>query len=373
MFKRRQMMKKAGKIMAMFLATTMMLGTVTVGAEELGAVELITDLSETAVLEASGEETNNISGEEAAFDEQNIGATQSDDSFNGANKISADAKKVFRKIGGRKNKSYMYKKLSKAEKKIYDNIDKEVNRILYDGEKLVKGKGSSYYYTKDFYVGKPEYDRFEKVYDIYKLDNPQAFFLSTGLSGPAKNKRSKYRHYASVWDDTKSAARIKSRGNSIAKNIKALAKVVNKEKSDYQKALKITELLCKRLESGGQYPGLLDTLYKKRNKGYKESYAATYTAIARYCGLQAVTVLGDKDNQNCGHWVRVKIGSKWYNVDPFKSDNVLENEDYERGYNLKYFLKSDSTMKKDGDHAIHSKYKKFYPKTDTKDYKPTGK
>ncbi|MCR5475573.1 MAG: hypothetical protein K6F28_10285 [Lachnospiraceae bacterium] len=375
------MKRKAGKIIAAMLAATMLFGTVTVGAEELEvldgealSVEENATGEDTASLDEMINSEASLDADEAAFEDD--AETASDDDLNasvdnatGRKKISKSAAGILKKSGGRKNKSYMYNKLSKKEKKLYDKIDKEINRILYSGGKFGKEKGTSYKITKPFYVAKADHNLFEKVYDIYKLDNPQAFFITIGLSAPADAKRSKYKYYARISDDTKTPAKIKERGESIAKNLDAYAKIVRKENGDYVKAYKILEILCNRLEQGGgNYPGLLDTVYGTRNKGYKESYAVTFTALARLSGLEAYTVLGDKDNQNCGHWVRVKINKKWYNVDPYKSDVVLDwEEDGVRGFNLRYFLKSDSTMKKDGEHTVYSKYNKFYPKA-KKDY-----
>lgn len=394
------MKRKTVKIMAMLLAATMMLGTVTVGAEELEVVESesISVDEDASVQELSvdedvlvenpsfAEDTNNEAisddgsfavfgsfADEAEMIDDSEAAGASDtavDKPNGAKKINNKAKKVFEKMGGKK-KSYMYKKLSKAEKKIYDYIDKEVSRLLYKGgeTRKIKGKGSDRYtkefYTEKFKTGGKQADKFYKVFDIYMLDNPQAFLL--GYKDQGVRKRTFFCQ-ASINEDMKTAARIKDRAEEIAKNIDADAKIIKKQSGDYNKVYKILEILCNRLEQGNGhlygFSGLHTTYYKKRKVGNDSSYATAFVALARVAGLEAYHVCGNK-----GDWVRVKVKGNWYNVDPKKCDNkIIDPDDFKRGFSLQFFLKNDADINSDKEHVVNSDFKKYYPKTNKTSY-----
>ncbi|MBR6158919.1 MAG: hypothetical protein IKQ40_01360 [Lachnospiraceae bacterium] len=375
------MKRKAGKIIALMLAAAMMLGTVTVGAEELEAIELTDDLQDVTALETSPEEEDIILNDAGAFDENaafdaadssviaDDEADKAVDQTDKAKKISSDAKKVFQKIAGGK-KSPAYKALSKKEKKLYDSIDKEVKRILYDGGNLSKG-----YYrevsTRTVYQGKNNPELFEKVNRVYKMNNPQAFFLYE-LTGPLKTNNTCTMYYT-IGKDCNSTAKIRDRGNNVAANLKKAAQEVKKGKNDYQKAVNIMNLLCKRLKHGGfgEYTGktgLLATFYKNRKSAGNMDYAITFTALARLSGLEACEVPGGYSTGGfyCGDWNRVKVKGKWYNVD-------LERADWRDGskivdYNPDYFLKNDGTINKDKNHFVEKKYKKYLPSTNSKNY-----
>ena len=386
------MKRKTVKIMALMLAATMVFGTVTVGAEELEIAdnENISADEDSVAPELSLDEDVSV-GDSSFADDMNNEAivcegpdTFSDEAAdesvvesNGANKnnkIKKSSAKVFKKIRGGKNgkNKFMYNKLTKAEKKIYDKIDKEVTRLLYNGGQTVKHKGyDSYRYTKEFYTEKfkNQNDKFRHVYEIYMVDNPQAFFLSQeNIASTKKNGKTFYCE-ARINNDTKTAKTIKDRGDEIAKNLEADAKIVGKEKSAYKKLYKIHEIICTRLENGsdfinGDFGGLHTSYYKNRKGGDDYVYSTAFVALARLCGFEAYHVYGD----SYGHvsdWVKIKLGKNWYNVDPDKCDVPLEEGDYERGFSLKYFLKNDTDIDKDAveKHVIVPEFKKYYPKT----------
>ena len=389
------MKRKAGKIIALMLAAAMLFGTVSVCAEELEVLDLenISADTDAAVPELSDDDYTNVEtvsddgletldGASAEFaDDTDMVEAVADKSSgsNKSNKIKKSSADVFKKIRGGKNgkNKFMYNKLTKAEKKIYNKIEKETDRLLYKGGETIKHKGyNSYRYTKEFYTEKfkNQNDQFRHVYEIYMVDNPQAFFLSEEKIASTK-KNGKFFCEARINNDTKTAKKIKDRGDEIAKNLEADAKIVRKQKSAYKKLYKIHELICTRLDDNSDYydgdiGGLHTTYYKKRRIADDYVYATTYVALARLSGFEAYHVYGD----SYGHvtdWVKIKLGKNWYNIDPDKCDVPLEEGDYERGFSLKYFLKNDKDLDKDAveKHVIVPEFKKYYPKTCKTSYK----
>ncbi|MBQ9360236.1 MAG: InlB B-repeat-containing protein [Lachnospiraceae bacterium] len=285
--------------------------------------------------------------------------------------ISGSAYSTLKGIGPTPD-NYLYKKLSADERRFYNNIDKRVIQYLYYGAKCTKGVGGEPM-TAYIPAGKLNFDQMQKVYDIYYFDNPQAFFLSTkinlyGGTGQSNSMSVTFLPDASTPD------KMKAKAEEIAKNLKSLSTSVNKGSNEYNKALTAQKLLCKRVSIDQDYSyspskwakwtegnyeydqSLMSVFSGKRKKTLSGGYAKAYTALARLAGIDAFGITSDGGRE----WNKVRLYGQWFCVDSMADDT---DDISGSGCVLDHFMKSDSTVNKDGVHTWAAIWKSVAPKS----------
>ncbi|MBQ9360234.1 MAG: InlB B-repeat-containing protein [Lachnospiraceae bacterium] len=269
--------------------------------------------------------------------------------YNAAKKtvLSKSAYNTFKKISAKKSNNYAYSKLTSEEKKFWNRIDSYVTDYLYYGKKPVYY--SSYTTTADISYGKLSSSQAGNVYFLYYENNPQAFFLARGYSYNTWYGTMSFYFYP----DADTPAERKKRANTIASNLNAVSKKVNKGKNAYEKAKLAQNLLAKRVSyDWGAYYGsssswrnwtegninycqsIISVFSGSRRQTVCAGYSKSFMSLARLAGLQACDVSGS------GHeWNKVNIYGYWYCVDV-----TWDDDDSSAGCKYNYFLKSDSYM-----------------------------
>ncbi|MCR5475240.1 MAG: hypothetical protein K6F28_08575 [Lachnospiraceae bacterium] len=369
------MKRKTVKIMAAVLASAIIVTTFMEDAPiYAGELELTEETIETDGIPLTDESLESDMGQQEVFVENTWDTDVAEDEAatsengNASSKrlaIKSSSAKLFKKMAG-SGKSILYSKLTSEQKGIYKKIDKEISRILYKGGKLGECGGAPS--TKPIMIKKHySVEKLRFIVDVYMLDNPQAFFLKPVDNGFSYGINDGILQLQ-VLKDTDSPAKIKKKGDEIAKNLNADLKKIKRKKGDYNKAKKIQELLCARVSKNNDMErnSLLYTYSNSNNEAHYYAYAASFEALARLAGLNAYSLPGADGGSRKAVWNKIKAGGKWYNVDTYWDDFTQMQTSPACRYD--YFLKSDNTIKDVFRcHILDPKFSKFNKKS-KKDY-----
>ena len=147
---------------------------------------------------------------------------------------------------------------------------------------------------------------------------------------------------------------IKKAANKINKEIKKITSQIKPGMNNVDRALFVHDYIVKNTSyenKSSNNSRLTEYGVLVKHKGNCQGYSLAYAAVMEKLGFSIDFVNSD----SMGHvWNLVKIGAKWYNIDVTWDDPV----DSIRGKNQdgvvyhKYFLASDSYMKKNGHHGF---------------------
>ncbi|MBQ9605801.1 MAG: hypothetical protein IJV16_01335, partial [Lachnospiraceae bacterium] len=285
-------------------------------------------------------------------------------------KLSNSAYNVFKGISPASD-NYLYSKLSAGEKRFYNNIDIQVAQYLYYGAKCTSGVGGQPY-TAFIPSAGLSTEEMEKVFYVYYYNNPQAFFLTNAISISGSMDQG-YSMSIAFLPDAATPSTLKSKAEEIAKNIKSLSATVNKQSKEYDKAKKAQSLLCKRVTIDQDYitttqwkrwtegsqkydQSVMSVFSGKRKASLSGGYSKSFMALARLAGIETfdITSIGGRE------WNKARLYGEWFNV-----DTMADDTDDMSGSGCIYdsFMKSDTTVNKDGTHTWAEIWKKLAPKS----------
>lgn len=173
---------------------------------------------------------------------------------------------------------------------------------------------------------------------------------------------------------------IKKASNKINKEIKKITSQIKSGMNSVDKALFVHDYIVKNTSyenKSSNNSRLTEYGVLVKHKGNCQGYSLAYAAVMEKLGFS----VGFVNSDSMEHvWNLVKIGAKWYNIDVTWDDPV----DSIRGKNQdgvvyhKYFLASDSYMKKNGHYgyektaAQNTNYDKSYVKSVTSAFDYSG-
>lgn len=255
---------------------------------------------------------------------------------------------------------YYYKKLSKEEKKAWD----ELNRLcisVAESSSNISGYGVE---TKNYYFkGWSTTKAFDFV-NTFKISHPQYFFLSN-RSFLRRNWTKGYILGIRVYDSFKNGSYRKNQVNAFCKKVNGWVAQIKKQPSKLPEARHKAafDIVCKNtVYKYGTYDQSAYSLVCQ-GKTVCAGYAATLQMLLNACGVKTVEVT------SIDHaWNIVYIHGNWYQSDTTWADKDSDGIDYT------YYGKSEKTLTqggKDWHHAIESFWKKPVAKYDeltTKNY-----
>lgn len=224
---------------------------------------------------------------------------------------------------------YCRERLTAEEKKFYDALDSVCYKYINtDINAEYREKFQKYYLEGVSYDGL-EYERAKDIAFLYTYQNPQYYFLSSGLLYNPSQKKIWMKCYDAFADGE---TRKRTTEDFFSK-IDAWSAEVSAEQNDYDKEKKAYDIVCKNVVyKTGEYD---QSAYSAVMEG--ESVCAGYTKmfgiIMNASGIDTVGITGS------GHaWNKVRLYGKWYNVDSTWDD--LGNISGDR-----YFNKSDANIR----------------------------
>ncbi|MCM1172626.1 MAG: Ig-like domain-containing protein [Clostridium sp.] len=224
---------------------------------------------------------------------------------------------------------YCRERLTAEEKEFYDDIDSVCRKYINTDVDAEYNESFQNYYIESVSYNGLEYERAKDIAFLYAYQNPQYYFLSSGLIYNPTRKIIWLRCY-DAFADGEARKRVTE---AFFDKIDAWTMEISAEANDYDKEKKAYDIVCQNVVyKAGEYD---QSAYSAVMQG--ESVCAGYTKmfgiIMNASGIDTVGITGS------GHaWNKVHLYGKWYNVDSTWDDlgNISGNN---------YFNKSDANIR----------------------------
>lgn len=224
---------------------------------------------------------------------------------------------------------YCRERLTAEEQEFYDSLDYVCCKYMNTDINAKYNENFEKYYIEGVSYNGLEYERARDIAFLYTYQNPQYYFLSSGLIYNTSQKIIWMKCYDAFADgETR-----KRTTEEFFNKIDAWIAEICAEEEDYDKEKKAYDIVCKNVAyKTGEYD---QSAYSAVMLG--ESVCAGYTKmfgiIMNASGLDTVGITGS------GHaWNKVHLYGKWYNVDSTWDDLGNISGD-------KYFNKSDADIR----------------------------
>ena len=230
---------------------------------------------------------------------------------------------------------YYYNKLTSSEKGLYDKIYNRCTVLLNSSNINCDDMIES-----DHTIGKMTYDKnmssedLDRVFWAFESENPQFFFLSTSYWSGTTKENQKFCSLVVYPQFVNGNNRINI-ANEFKNRLENFLKTAMEKKTEMQRLRRFEILLVnstKYKQNDLDQSAVSLVLY---GQTVCAGYAKTYTMLCNAIGNEAVCVTGSHHE-----WSRVRIGSKWYNVDA-----TWDDDDVSGVTGMRYFLVSDEKTK----------------------------
>lgn len=224
---------------------------------------------------------------------------------------------------------YCRQRLTAEEQKFYDNLDHVCYKYMNTDINAEYNENFQKYYIEGVSYNELEYERAKDIAFLYIYQNPQYYFLASGLIYNPSQKIIWMKCY-DAFADGKTRERTTE---EFFDKIDAWTAEISAEANDYDKEKKAYDIVCKNVVyKKGEYD---QSAYSAVMLG--ESVCAGYTKmfgiIMNASGIDTVAITGS------GHaWNKVHLYGKWYNVDSTWDDLGNISGDT-------YFNKSDADIR----------------------------
>ena len=243
---------------------------------------------------------------------------------------------------------YYYNQLTSDEKdlynKLYNRCTELINNSSINCNDTIQG---------DHVIGQIVYNKnikpqdLDEVFNVFEAENPQFFFLDVKYwYGTTSNYEPFFT--LTIYPRYVSGSNRVAVANQLKNKVENWIKTVNQKKTTMQKMRSLENILDKNTiyQEGEIDQSVVSAVLE--GKTVCAGYSKTYAMICNALGYESVCVTGS------GHeWTRVRIGSKWYNVDATWDDNDSANI-----MGVDYFLVSDAKTKVDNsNHELYAVWK----------------
>lgn len=224
---------------------------------------------------------------------------------------------------------FYYNQLNTAEKKFYDDLNTVCLHYLMNPEDaFAYDENSSFIDLIEF--GNLSMNRAKEIMNIFRMSNPQYFFLNSDIWSSQKYQRVGFGIYKLF---EKGRTRMQAK-NMIAEQISAWEPYIREAGSDEEKVKIIHDLIIQKVDyaEGFDYTNaLLDESYLSqcvfsvfcRDETVCAGYAQAFSMLCNGAGIDAVSV-----TSSMHQWNKVRINDSWYNVDCTWDDNSSEETYY---------------------------------------------
>lgn len=266
---------------------------------------------------------------------------------------------------------YIYNQLSDTDKACWDAMsDLCIHYLEHDDAFTIKT--SNTYIMKYLYY--PEFkdtsitridlenSNLYRCVALFKLANPQYYFLQLGLS--INSLQPEY-FALLVYPDFREGEIRAEATKGFMDGVKKMIDVVSLEKADYDKVKKIHDLILDKMDYDYAYT-LSSAEVMLRDTGFTQSaysvfctdktvcagYSSAFVMLCNFFDIPAINI-----TSKTHAWNMVRLYDNWFELDLTYDDTTVQNS-----YIYSYFLKSDTYFDTMANHTVNTYYADLLPR-----------